>query len=175
MKIAVLTLGPRGAGKTTFCKEVVRARPEIGFVERDAILLELYGGVFVDSGLELYTRRKIFERVSALLESNKTTVILDAWTMLAWDRREMVDTLRVLGFGRVVGWHFVTPEEDVVRQFLTREATSVSPWRFMAADAVLAECQRYRTHRVELEQGFDHLVEINPMQRRLFPAGDDLF
>lgn len=43
MKTVMLTLGPRGAGKTTFCRKVVRARPEVAFVERDAVLVELFG------------------------------------------------------------------------------------------------------------------------------------
>lgn len=177
MKTVVLTLGPRGAGKTTFCREVVRARPEVAFVERDAVLVELFGSATLSpyTGQHAKSAQEMMRRVGDILRQESASIVLDTWLEIPDHRRQFIAYLRTLGAERVVGWHFVTPEEDVVRQFLAREATPTSPWRYMNADAVLRECRRYREYPVALDQGFDRLVEINSMQRRLFPAGDDLF
>lgn len=173
MKTVVLTIGPRGAGKTTFCREVVQRRPEVHFVERDAILVELFGSATLSPYMGEHERgfQEMMNRVKALLCQESVTIVLDTWLEIPDHRRQFIACLRILGAERIVGWHFVTSEERVVRQFLARESTPTSPWRHANGKAVLRECRRYRSYPVELDQGFDHLVEIDPVQPSLLPIG----
>ncbi len=51
MKKVVFTVGPRGAGKTTFCKKVVASAAGIAFANRDEFLTGLYGKSIWDGQL----------------------------------------------------------------------------------------------------------------------------
>ncbi len=43
MRRVILTVGPRGAGKSCYCQEFVQNHPEVVLVSRDAILFDLFG------------------------------------------------------------------------------------------------------------------------------------
>ena len=47
MKTVILTVGPRGAGKSNFCNQIVQSHSEIVLVSRDAILIELFGSIYL--------------------------------------------------------------------------------------------------------------------------------
>lgn len=43
MRRVALTVGPRGSGKSSFCKGFIRSHPSVSLVSRDEILIELFG------------------------------------------------------------------------------------------------------------------------------------
>ena len=43
MRTVILTVGPRGSGKSTFCKKVIQLDPSIMMVSRDEIIKEHIG------------------------------------------------------------------------------------------------------------------------------------
>ncbi len=175
MKKVILTIGPRGAGKSTLCQEVLARRSDVALIERDAILRELFGATMLSpyQGEHAYAAQVLFERVGILLQRENAILILDMWNGFAQERVMIAKLLRGLGADEIEGWHFVTSEDLVVRQFLAREQPTK-----LSRRAVEEGCRRdYRLfHRqhVELSQGFDAITVIDPAQLALFSWADIL-
>jgi len=186
---AILSVGPRGAGKTTFCKEVVRHRPETALVERDEILIELFGQTCLDpySGGHQYGEQVMWERVEEILTDNKSidmTLILDAWCGYPIGRTRYAEKLRELGAEVVDLWYFVTPEDVCLRQYEAREDVSLQdkedePLSNWLRDSVRICRQRdFRLfHSMPVEEypeasAFDNIKFINPCQLTFWPYAD---
>lgn len=181
MKRVILTVGPQGAGKSTYCEAVCRAHPEVVLISRDAILIELYGTVWLDSysGGHLEGERIMWRRVRQQLKEPNLTLILDCWNGAA-DRPEMTATLRRFGADWIGVWQFMTPLETACEWFFARSPNDYSHLqpehaaRMHRLDRVYY-CDAYTAfHRqsVSLEQGFDKIRQINPLDQ-LPPSLDD--
>lgn len=174
MKRVILTVGPQYAGKSTFCERVVSAHPEIVLVSRDAILTELFGTVWLDhyTGGHVVGWEKMWEIVAQRLQQDGVTMILDAWNGSACERRDFVKRLRSLGAERVEAWYFITPENFCLQWYLKGEPPDVkarnSKWRQliyqMRIDSYHNHYQYFHLQKVELEQGFDFIRRIDPLQ-----------
>lgn len=179
MRKAILTAGPQGAGKTMFCKEVVRHRPEIILIERDAILMELFGPRLDPySGGHIIGEDAMWERVKMMLAgSADITMILDAWYGYPDGRSGAAKRLRSFGADCVNMWYFVTPEEVCLRQYGARELADKEDW---LRRANLECCRRnFRAyHSMPIEDAsfrgscFDIIKMINPRQMTFIPYAD---
>ena len=184
MRRAILATGPQGAGKTTFCKEVVQYRPEIVLVERDAVLEELFGQVCLDpySGDHEYGEKIMWQRVEDVLSGNENIdMILDAWCGYSIDRTRYAQKLRALGVEVVDLWYFVTSEDVCIGQYLAREiawreAQGLTPCPDWRIESVRLSCQmNFRLyHSMAVEEypdnsEFDSIKFINPCQMTIWP------
>lgn len=178
MRQVILTVGPRGAGKTTFCQEIIKLRPEVVMIERDALFNELVRDTWQDPSLGNfhYGYKVMMKKVEEVLKPDPVILILDSWTGDAIDRWRLIKNLRQCGADRITAWYFVTAEDSVVSQFMKKS-------KFSQEDEVMRNietrfCRRnyrvYHSHPVDLEQGFDDIELINPDQLTLFPYAEIL-
>lgn len=178
MKRVILTVGPQYAGKSTFCKRVAAARPDVVLVSRDAILTELFGTVWLDkyTGGHVIGIERMWEVVAEHLQRDGAmTMVLDTWNGGVGGRRAIVERLRPLGATRVEGWYFITSEDACV-EWLLKQA----PWREVdgkePSERILRyhiddyrECYRaFHAQSIEGEGIFDAIQKIDP--REPFPA-----
>lgn len=183
MKTAILTVGPQGAGKTTFCEQAVTANPDIRYVSRDKVLLEMFGGAWLDpyTSAHLTGIERFWEIVQQILRDSigDTKVILDLWNEDCSDRFRITRKLRDWDVDVIKAWYFVTPLETSMRWFFKREyepAKKPSKWDDLA-DA-LHRNSYTRVFRqfhdnaedVKCRDYFDSAVGINPLQLMLFPV-----
>lgn len=182
MKTAILTVGPQGAGKSTYCEKTMAAHPDIFYVSRDKILTELYGSAWLDpySGAHQHGMEQVWETIAKVCQqgNDQGVMIVDVWNQDHLDRLRIVHKLRELYFEIVKAWYFVTPLEISMRWFYGRENVSEnknSKWAALANDlrrCSYTRCFRGYHHDAEdVRNGklFDSVVFINPLQRYLFP------
>ncbi len=126
MKRVIVTCGPRGAGKSTFCDAVAEAYPHIRIVSRDAISLERFGTVCLDprSGLQERVMKLSYAAVQNILSDtfSDSFIIFDCWNGFPQQRRQIVRKLRRLGAESVWAWYFITPVEVCSDWFCKRES-----------------------------------------------------
>ncbi len=129
MKRVILPIGPQYAGKSTFCQKVATHFPEVAYISRDKILIELFGTVWLShyDGGHFAGLKKMWEQVSELFERSDFTLILDTWNGPTRDRIEIVNKLRELGATNIVGWHFVTPLDACIEWSFIRDPCKITP------------------------------------------------
>lgn len=193
MKKAILTSGPRGAGKTSFCREIIKQRPEVVLIERDAIFVELFGTVYTNryTGECHWGMQKVWERVKESFWRDRcNTLVLDAWNGYPNERRAMVLKLREAGADYVELWYFVTAEELCLKQFISREGNSTIPperkeelsrrcrWDFQLFHSMEIANPVMPDNNQDDDRGdlwpdcFDEIKLINPAQLTLIPYAD---
>jgi adenylate kinase family enzyme len=175
LKHAILPVGPQYAGKSTFCKGIVSAHPEVVYVSRDEILVEMFGSVWLSeyTGKHLLGLDRMWSIVSGQLRKNDVTIILDTWNSHVSDRMNIVGKLRSLGADTVTAWRFITPEATCFRWFLKRapfKPGSSEKWTKLRLKARRHDSRRVYQffHSQPLgDKLFDEVVEINPLEPRL--------
>jgi len=173
MKTVALTIGPRGAGKSTYCRAYLAAHPEAALVSRDEILLELFGEASIDPytdsrGIVL---REIWRRVKKCFEEGYQLVILDCWNGWSNEREYLTKHLREgCGVEVVVAWRFITSEDWCLRWFLEKDniLRSYDGNREYAIRVQRRDFLLYNDQPVELDQGFNSIRFIDPLQQVLF-------
>jgi hypothetical protein len=165
VKRVIVTVGPRGAGKTSFCEQIVRHRPEVTLVSRDAIFKELFGKVNLNpyTGDDFYGLQVMWKRTGDYLNNGAAVLILDTWNGSREARWDITYKLRSLGAERIEAWRFVTPASHIVQWFLKKE-----PEDRKSSPRILDDYRLYHSRPVELKQGFDAIHLINPLQQTLF-------
>lgn len=170
-------MGPQGAGKTTFCREIIRQRPDISLIERDAILLELFGprGFNHYCGHFQVLHEVMWGRVKDMLAKfPEQTLILDAWLGFPNHRHHAGRTLRSFGVDQIDLWYFVTDIETCVRQYVMREAqASDTSWQLESRERCCRRnFQLFHSMPIEdddQESSFDTIRFINPQQTTFIP------
>lgn len=123
MRRVIVTVGPQGAGKSTFCERAIEANSHLALISRDAILIEMYGSVWQDpyTGAHHYALEEMWRRVRSVLERETVTLLLDCWNDEV-KRQEIPRKLKgEMRVDRVEAWYFVTPPDVCCRWFYTRE------------------------------------------------------
>lgn len=177
MKTVILTIGPQGSGKSTYCNNVVAAHPDITLLSRDKLLEEMFGKTWLDpySGGHYVAMERLLEMVRDVLQTNSqdTTLLLDCWNGSESERKHLISKLRDYGAEKIVGWYFVTPLNTTLRWFLEREcAVDSSKWQRDSNERI---CRNNYplfhefAEDVREGKGFDSVRIINPLQRLLFP------
>ena len=119
MREVIVTVGPRASGKSTFCEHVIPLDPSIVEVNRDKILLNLFGRTELDpyGGGHFLAYERMWDVVKETLTSQEVTMILDVWNGNSNDRKLVIRKLRDRGATKVVAWYFTTPVEMVEAWF----------------------------------------------------------
>lgn len=187
MRRVILVSGPQGAGKSTFCKEIVEHRPEITLIERDAILVELFGQTSLDpySGDHQCGEVIMWQRVEEALSNHENAdMILDTWCGYPISRTRCAQRLRALDVEIVDLWYFVTAEDICLQQYESREtsclqAQKAGPISVWQRESICSCCrQNFRLfHSMPVEESpsdseFDNIKFINPCQMTFVPYAD---
>ncbi len=177
MKHVILTVGPQCVGKSTFCNKIIQAHPEIILISRDAILMELFGKIYLDkySGGHYIALEKMWEKVTEQLQKD-SLIILDCWNDSAEKRKTITEKLRSLGAQRIDAWYFVTPENTCVKWYMkevSSEIKTVNPkWGKLQQESMCDQfCRCYEffhSQTVDHTQGFDFIKKIDPLETPTF-------
>ena len=175
MRRAYLTAGPPGAGKSTFCKQVIVAHPEIVLVSRDQILIAMFGTVWLDAysgGHEAAIEQMKAIARDALLSKN-ASIILDCWNGYPSERESIVSMLRQYGADYVEAWVFTTPVNVCVEWRLQREAErGGEEWqgdrlemtRKIRSISYASDHELFHSFPTNKSQGFNKVRHIDPTQ-----------
>lgn len=177
LKEAILTVGPRASGKTTFCKKALEIDPSIIFISRDEILISLFGKVAIDPyvGGESYVLDKIFEKIKEISESNPSlTMILDYFNGNSLERKFIIQKLRELGFDQVTAWYFTTAPRYVkewfwkkpgIAKFSEMEEKKDQGYAFYFEDVPIKDYNTFWALVATIDtDGFDDVLRINPLE-----------
>lgn len=176
MKEIILTVGPQGSGKSTFCEKVAVSDPDLVVISRDAILTELFGTAFLDAytGGHFHAEEVMWRRVrNEIKTSSKSRMILDCWNGFPSERRKIVTHLWNCGVKRIVAWYFVTPIEAVSEWFWKKPGVArMSQMRelhgqgftFFGEDAPARNYTLYHESASGIDsEPFNEVVRINAM------------
>ncbi len=161
MKKVYLTIGPRGSGKTTFCKKIIKENPTIYFISRDEIFMEMFGTVYLDLGSpdRQIATNKMWEEVGQVLSGEEDLVlILDTWNESVESRINIISRLRLLGADQVVGLIFVVSEDQGVEWFFKKQSILKNP---VFEERYRNKFTRFYEQEISLDQGFDEIQKIN--------------
>ncbi len=173
-KTVVLTVGPQGSGKSTFCDKIIANNQDITLISRDRILIDLVGSTYTDSYCvdHEYALEIMWKKVRSHLRESPHNIILDTWNGCSEDRNDIIKCLRNLGVETIIAWYFITPVQYVERWFWEKpEVARTSemrskPGRVYFSDDVPAKDYEL-FHRLALNienNGFDEIIRINPLQ-----------
>ncbi len=176
MKEVILTVGPRGSGKSYFCKKAIELDPSIIYISRDELLIKLFGNTSLDpyTGYHLYAEEKLWEIIENTIGSSyELTLILDAWTGYSQERVRMIRKLRDLEVDCVKAWYFVTSVDLVSEWFWKKPGIAKSSDMTIERDPELAfydndapRRDHELFHELALEidsDGFDKVIRIDPL------------
>jgi adenylate kinase family enzyme len=176
MRKVILTAGPQASGKTTVCKKIIENRKDIFYIERDAILREMFGRVYLfpsDIGKYKKCLVEMWRRISrVLLKNDDVTLILDTWNQTAHDRCAIVNQLLALNADEIILWYFTTNEDICTRQYIERDVGFLDPDEHSYVEKQYRENYRlYHQEAIELyprRPKFNSVVRIDGAQRTLF-------
>lgn len=166
MNRAIITVGPQGAGKSTFCEQIVMERPSVKLISRDQIFKEVLGKVYLNP----YTDNcrpattELWRRVEEALRGEDITLILDYMNVSDLDRNCLSDRLRTLNADSVEAWVFTTPESVCWERLIRRDELSNSLARRKHANDVSCKLRAWRPDPMS----FDLVQYIDPLQGFLF-------
>jgi hypothetical protein len=178
MRRVIVTSGPMGSGKSTYCNQLLNFNPLLTLISRDAILIELFGTVWLDSysGGHFYAQDIMWKRVAEALKPDSVFLILDTWNGSGSERQHITSKLRQLGADWIIGHCFITPEKTALRWYIKRQSIGREndAWYIRQlnadyqADNFHHDYLLYHSHGVTEEQGFDQVCYINPLQGDLW-------
>jgi predicted kinase len=166
LKTVFLTIGPRGAGKSTFCKKMMEAFPQITCISRDQIMLEMYGTIYggIYTSEFYYAIKKMFERVAEHLCKQKQPLILDYWNGSTEERERTIQKLRKLGSERIIGLYFTTPE-NICLSWLTSRCKKEVKKKILITEpsehALRKDYQLFHSDPIDPSLGFDYIIKID--------------
>ena len=171
MKKVILTVGPRGSCKTTFCQKIAKERPDIVFISRDQISIEIFGNTSLNpyTGDIDYVMYIMWRRVKNNLPKSKdATLILDCWNGSPGDRFRICKKLREMGVNCIVAWHFIVTEKTCLILSKNKKdyQRDESDYRH--------DFRLFNSFLVDKNQGFDFIHKIDPFQLTIFPYSEFL-
>ena len=175
MKTVIMTVGPQGAGKTTFCEKAVVANPDIKLISVDTFFMEKFGKLGFDpyTGEVHYAWDCFWGHLAECVASmgSKATVLLDCWNPTKGARNRIRERLESYGAERVVAWYFVTTTQTCGRWFGAREHARRRTSLDLLQEMSSRNARIFHKDAEDVRQGvgFDAVHFIDPQQLRLFP------
>ncbi|MBX4199845.1 hypothetical protein KW790_00020 [Candidatus Parcubacteria bacterium] len=179
MRQAIVIVGPRASGKSSFCEKAIALDTSMTLISRDKILIEEFGQTTLDSysGGHEYALGKMWEQVRVhLRDSPNTKMILDCWSGDQRDRAYINKRLRAMKVKSIEAWYFITPVQQVEEWFWKKPGIARSSEMKNRQDKGLTfylEDAPRRDHELfhELAKGidseeFDQVIRINPLIMR---------
>lgn len=177
MKEAILTVGPRASGKTTFCKKALEIDPSIMFISRDELAISMYGETSLSpyGGGHFEVLEEMFKKAKEAAESNTdVTMILDCFNGNTQERKIIIRNLRKCGFDVVKAWHFVTAPKYVKEWFWKKPGIATlsemtekkgKGYVFYSDDAPIRDYNLFSTLVTTINSdGFDEVIKIDPIK-----------
>jgi hypothetical protein len=181
----LLTIGPQGAGKSTFCTSIMESGVDgVAYASRDAFFEHRYGKLAWEpySGVFEEGMKKFYGHVAKLAEDNHT-VLVESFAPI---QRLLTDLKTGVGLQwsypdhRCLDWEalwFITPNDQCAKWFVERvhgpDCTDANK-RFTYEDKYCdSECFRSTTDHI-IERNFDTVWTIDPRQLTLFLYADIL-
>ena len=161
MKSVIMTSGPRGAGKSTYCKRVLAENPDIQWISLDETMTRVFGYPWpdTDTGAWSVGYRIMMEDIALILKTNPSAIILaDMWNGTCVDREALIRKLLLAGADKVAIWYFTTPVDTSRKWFVGREyvseiqeiAPDIRQWRARSYDL---DHRRYHINAHDLQAG----------------------
>jgi predicted kinase len=172
MKRAIVTIGPQYAGKSTFCQSLLKSHPEIRYISRDQMLIEMFGTVWLDSytGGHCAAWERMWRTVENECKAGSATILLDAWNGGTSERRDIANKLKSFGVSRTVGWYFVTPLKQCMAWREMRDPYVAnnpgSKWseigKSVRDSGYKAHYELFHGQKIQREAVFDRVERIDP-------------
>ena len=163
MKIVILSSGPRGSGKSTYLNLVKQRHPEISFLSRDEVLIEIFGSTHLDpyTGGHWYAAKVLEEKLQTILSADEDLILIyDCWNGYSSERKDLIWKLHNAGADKVICWQFVTPLEVCETWFYKKPDVGG-----YSESACRRDYKMYHHLAQGIgEDGFDAVIEINPCQ-----------
>jgi hypothetical protein len=181
----LLTIGPQGAGKSTFCKSVMECGVDgVAYASRDAYLEYLYGKLARDpyAGVFAEGMKRFYVHVAKLAEDNRVVLV----ESFAPNQGILTDLKTGVGLRwnypdyRSLEWEalwFVTPNDQCAKWFVERAHTVDCS---ETNKSFTYSCKRHDNERFRIttdniiERNFDTVWTIDPRQLTLFPHSEIL-
>lgn len=162
MSIAIVTCGPRGAGKTTYCQKIKCDNTEL--ISRDEIATTLYGKTWFNPFFEFMescnVQEKFFEQATEKA-NQKDITILDIWNPTKHHRAMIINKIKLAGFDRVICWYFTTPLDKCVEWFFQKDDVKIGG--YTQKECIYDFHEFHKNAQSIYTDGFDEVVEINPL------------
>lgn len=172
MKIAYLTSGPRGAGKSTFVAQLQKENPLLLVFDRDKFFDQEFGNSWLDHYVfpDVVRMKIIEEEIRNIINLNggNASLIVDCYNGTYGARIDISRMLRRIGIDVVNCLYFVTPFSTCFRWF--RSKSDGFKYSNMAIN------YNYKIYHTEADDlrnpnkskdTFDRIFRVNPLQLRL--------
>lgn len=162
MKTIYLTSGPRGAGKSTYVKQLIKSFPDIVLVDRDEILMKTCGKTFFQPGEDNSPEALWMEKINFLLSSSDNIkMIVDAWNADSFMRSKLIKLFRHWEVGKVICLYFNTPFVECSKWL---NDNPINPYP-IPKEQYWREHGLYHQNAILIEaDGFDKILYINPLE-----------
>lgn len=195
MKRILLTIGPRGAGKSTFCREIEKKNlPNVTYAGRDEFLVERYGkNVWDPYCFSLSAGEQVFLSHVSDLAKNNDAILLECFfcyknNLLVIKDKFIPRDDACTEFMREIGLtdylfleekeknfsfealFFTTPPDICAQQFIDREYPNESErMRSFYYQRAFLNSVKFNEEAKKFNKYFDVVWEINPLQSLIFP------
>lgn len=169
MKKIFLTCGTRGAGKSTYCKKVLKRHPEFILISRDEILIKIFGSTELNpyEGGHYYANEVMWRYVRKRLAragNEDIKMILDCWNGFPEERVNIISKLKNFGADEVEAWVFITPLEKVIDWFDKKNRKKFNG-REMNESRSRNDYKLFNKMAAKIDkEGFDKISYINPLR-----------
>lgn len=167
MKKVALVSGPRGSGKTTYVKRFHQAHPDIPYLIRDEVLMEMFGETSLPVGSikHRHGRDEFCRRLEKALARKDAYLVVEHWNELSGDREYLTRLFRNYGAEMVICWQFVVSSETNAEWLWKKPGLENTP-----LSLIVFNHEFYYMMAEEIEQdGFDRVFRIDPSSNE-FPV-----
>ncbi len=175
----LVTVGPQGAGKTTFCEQLVKEVPGLAYANRDKFLEERYGKAAWNpyTGCMEEGLKEFYQHIASLVNENDVVLVecfhlglAQFGYMMHQIRTEIDYTSRSVVYEAL---QFTTPENVCVDWYVGRYKPEDN---FVKHYADLARHNFKQFWRINhsFAEKFESVLEVDPSQPPLFPYAEVL-
>lgn len=173
MTRVLMTVGPRGAGKSTFCQSIASSELSgVAYASRDDFLIEKYGDVawnphsdFMERGINIFLSRV------AELSSRNRAVLLECFCSSMTEIKSIQDRITSKTDNPIIfeAIYFVTPHDICAEQYTEREyPNETGLYRSDIYNRAYKNSVSFHTKITCLYDYFQIVWDVNPRQLNIF-------